>query len=150
MIASAIIIVFSMALLLYWFRYSCSLILSAKPARDYTPQVAAANELGFLEVEQDLPHASERRQLDSLQQKLERDYYLLNYLLHHSPALQTATENFEQRMIMLDFELMRAYYALTSKLSRSKSRAALQEMAHVVCYFANSMGQRAACTPGAE
>ena len=46
MIASAIIAAFSTASLLAWFRYSCGLVLSAKPAHDYTPQVAAANELG--------------------------------------------------------------------------------------------------------
>lgn len=144
MLASAIIIAFSTALLLCWFRYSCRLILRAKPARDYTAEVTAANELGLLEVQQDLPHARERGHLDTLQQKLERDYHLLNYLLHHSPALQS--DGFEQHMIMLDFKVMKACYALTSKLSRSKSRAVLQEMTQVVCYFANAMGERAACT----
>jgi hypothetical protein len=142
MIVSAIITAFSAASLLGWFRYSCGLILSAKPARDYTPEVAAANELGFLEVQQDLPNAKERRVLDTLRQKLERDYHLLSYLLAHSPALQTSSESFEQRLIMLDFELMKAYYALASKLSRSIARRALQEMTQVVCYFANTMGQR--------
>lgn len=150
MIVSAIITVFSTASLLGWFRYSCGLILSARPARDYTPEVAAANELEFLAVQQDLPHALERRALDTLRQKLERDYHLLSYLLHHSPALETGSESFEQRMIMLDFELMKAYYALASKLSRSIARRALQEMTQVVCYFANAMGERGACMPSAE
>jgi hypothetical protein len=142
MLVGAIIAVSSLAFLLGWFRYSCGLILSAKPARDYTPEVAAANELGFLEVQQDLPHANERRALDTLRQRLERDYHLLSYLLAHSPALHTGSESFEQRMIMLDFELMKAYYVLASMLSRSVARRALQEMAQVVCYFANMMGQR--------
>jgi hypothetical protein len=150
MIASAIITAFSMASLLAWFRYSCGLILSAKPAHDYTPQVAAANELGVLDVQQDLPHTSERRVLDTLRQKLERDYHLLNYLLDHSPSLQTGSEGFEQRMMMLDFELMRAYYALVSLLSRPRARRALQEMTQVVCYFANTMGERGAWTSVAE
>jgi len=142
MLVSAIILAFMLAFLLGWFRYSCGLILSAKPARDYTPEVAAANELGFLEVQHDLPNAHERRALDSLRKKLERDYHLLSYLLDHSPALQTGSESFEQRMIMLDFELMKAYYVLASMLPRSIARRALQEMTQVVCYFANTMGQR--------
>jgi hypothetical protein len=148
MIASGIIFGLCVALLLRWFRYSCGLILSAKPARDYAREVAARNELGFLEVQEHLAHAHERGQLDTLQKRLECDYYLLAYLLHHSPAL--GAESLERRMIMLDFELMKAYYALASKLSRSRARAALQEMAQVVSYFANSMGERAACTPSAE
>jgi hypothetical protein len=150
MIASAIITAFSMASLLAWFRYSCGLILSAKPAHDYTPQVAAANELGFLEVQQHLPNANERRALNTLRQKLERDYRLLNYLLDHSPALHTGTESFEQRMMMLDFELMKASYAVVSLLSRSRARRVLQEMTQVVCYFANTMGERGVWTSVTE
>jgi hypothetical protein len=150
MIASAIITAFSLGSVLAWFRYSCGLILSAKPAHDYTPQVAAANELGFLEVQQNLPQANERRVLDMLRKKLERDYHLLSYLLDHSPALHTGSEGFEQRMMMLDFELMKAYYALASLLSRSKARRALQEMTQVVCYFANTMGERGAWTSVTE
>ena len=150
MIASAIITAFSLGSVLAWFRYSCGLILSAKPAHDYTPQVAAANELGFLEVQQNLPQANERRVLDMLRKKLERDYHLLSYLLDHSPALHTGSEGFEQRMMMLDFELMKAYYALASLLSRSKARRALQEMTQVLCYFANTMGERGAWTSVTE
>jgi hypothetical protein len=150
MIVSAIITAFSIASLLAWFRYSCGLILSAKPAHDYTPQVAAANELGFLEVQQHLPNANERRTLNTLRQKLERDYHLLNYLLHHSPALHAGTESFEQRMMMLDFELMKACYAVVSLLSRSRARRVLQEMAQVVCYFANTMGERGVWTSVTE
>ena len=150
MIASAIITAFSLGSVLAWFRYSCGLILSAKPAHDYSPQVAAANELGFLEVQQNLPQANERRVLDMLRKKLERDYHLLSYLLDHSPALHTGSEGFEQRMMMLDFELMKAYYALASLLSRSKARRALQEMTQVVCYFANTMGERGAWTSVTE
>jgi len=150
MIASAIITAFSMGSLLAWFRYSCGLILSAKPAHDYTPQVAAANELGVLEVQQSLPNANERCVLDTLRKKLERDYHLLSYLLDHSPALHTGSEGFEQCMMMLDFELMKAFYALASVLPRSLARRVLQEMTQVVCYFANTMGERGVWTSVAE
>lgn len=146
MIAVAIITVFSLASLLAWFRYSCGLILSAKPAHDYTPQVAAANELGFLEVQHDLANVSERRALDGLRQKLEHDYSLLSYLLDHSPALHTGSESFEQVMMMLDFKLMKAFYSTVSVLSRAGARRALLEMTQVVCYFANTMGERGAWT----
>jgi hypothetical protein len=150
MFISAIITAFTVVFLLAWFRYSCGLILNAKPAHDYTPQVAAANKLGLLEVQQDLPHANERRVLDTLRQTLEQDYHLLSYLLDHSPALHSGSENFEQRMMMLDFELMKAYYGLVSLLSRSKARRALQEMTQVVCYFANTMGERGGWTSVTE
>ncbi|HLK21266.1 MAG TPA: hypothetical protein VKT81_20085 [Bryobacteraceae bacterium] len=150
MIAIAIITVFSLGSLLAWFRYSCGLILSAKPAHDYTPQVAEANELGFLEVQHDLADASERRVLDTLRQKLERDYQLLSYLLDHSPAWHSGNDGFEQVMMTLDFKLMTAFYSGVSLLSCAGARRALREMSQVVCYFANTMGERGSLTSVTE
>ena len=138
MIISAILVIVSTGLLLWWFRYSCRLILSAPSARDYTKEVAQANELRFLEVQQDLVNASEPRQLHSLEEKLERDYTLLNYLLRHGPAFLARNDRLEHRLLILHFNLMRAWYAL------SKSRRALLEMTQVIGYFANKMGERCA------
>src|SRR5260370_29166305 len=141
---SAIMIVISTGLLIYWFRYSCRLILNAKPAHDYTEQVAAANELRFLDIQQDLPYVRGRRQLDNLQKSLERDYRVLSFLLRHTAALHAETDFLEQNMLMLHFNLMRAYYALICAISQSKGRRAIQEMVKVVSHFANCMGERAA------
>jgi len=138
MIISAILVIVSTGLLLWWFWYSCRLILNSPSARDYTKEVAQANELRFLEVQQDLVKASEPRQLHSLEEKLKRDYTLLNYLLEHGPAFLAKTDRLEHRLLMLHFNLMRAWYAL------SKSRRALQEMTQVIGYFANKMGERCA------
>ena len=138
MIISAILVIVSTGLLLWWFWYSCRLILSAPSARDYTKEVARANELRFLEVKEDLVKVSEPRQLHSLEEKLKRDYTLLNYLLDHGPAFLAKTDRLEHRLLMLHFNLMRAWYAL------SKSRRALLEMTQVIGYFANKMGERCA------
>jgi len=142
--ASTIMIVVSTGLLIYWFRYTCRLILNAKPARDYTQQVAAANELRFLQIQEDLPFVRGRRQLDNLEKTLERDYRLLSFLLRHTATLQPETDGLEQNMLMLHFNLLRAYYSLICAISQSKGRLAIQEMGKVVCYFANRMGERAA------
>jgi hypothetical protein len=141
---STIMIVISTGLLIYWFRYSCRLILSATPARDYTQEVAAANELRFLEIQQDLPYVRGRRQLDNLQKTLERDYRVLSFLLRHTAALHAETDFLERNMLMLHFNLMRAYYALICAISQAKGRRALQEMVKVVSHFANRMGERGA------
>ncbi len=134
----------SLGLLIYWFRYTCRLILSAKPARDYTHEVAAANELRFLEIQQDLPYVQGRRQLDDLQKTLERDYRLLSFLLGHTASLHAETDIVEQKMLMLHFNLVKTYYALVCVISQSKGRRAIQEMAGVVSHFANRMGERGA------
>jgi hypothetical protein len=141
---SSIMIVVSTGLLIYWFRYTCRLILNAKPARDYTQQVAAANELRFLEIQQDLPNVRGRRQLDDVQKTLERDYRVLRFLLGHTAALHAHTDVLEQNMLMLHFNLMKAYYAVICAISQSKGRRAIQEMIRVVSHFANRMGERGA------
>ena len=51
LVTTVIITASSVLLFGYWFRYTCLLILSAKTTRDFAGQVAAANQLGFLEVQ---------------------------------------------------------------------------------------------------
>lgn len=123
MLIGAIVMLLSVSLLAWWFRYACGLILKAKPARDHLRDVAAANELEVLGVQQDLPSTSENIQLDILHGKLQRDYHLLYFLIHHTPTLRT--ENVEQRVMMVDFEVMKACYGLMSLLSGSRAKWAL-------------------------
>ncbi len=134
----------SVSLFIYWLRYTCQLILSAKSARDYTRDVAAANQLRFLQVQQDLVQVRERVDLDTLHSKLENDYRLLTYLLVHGPAFQANGDRLEQAMLMLNFRLLKASYALACPLSVSIGKRALHEMTQVVGYFANRMGERSA------
>ena len=144
MIISLIMSAVSVCLFIYWLRYTCQLILSAKSTRDYTRDVAAANGLLFLQVQQELAQVRERFDLDTLHSKLENDYRLLTYLLVHGPAFQANSDRLEQIMLMLNFRLLKASYALTSPLSVSNGKRALQEMTQVVGYFANRMGERSA------
>ena len=144
MIVSLIMTGVSVFLFIFWLRYTCGLILSTKSARDYTRDVAAANALHFLKVQQELARVRERRDLDTLHSSLENDYRLLTYLLVHGPAFQSHVDRLEQLMLMLNFRLLKAFYALTCPVSVSKGKRALQEMAQVVGYFANRMGERSA------
>jgi hypothetical protein len=144
MIVSLIMSGVSTGLFIYWLRYTCQLILSAKSARDYTRDVAAANDLRFLQVQQELALVRERFELDTLHSKLENDYRLLTYLLVHGPSFQVNGDRMEQIMLMLNFRLLKAYYVLTCPMSVSNGKRALHEMTQVVGYFANRMGERSA------
>jgi hypothetical protein len=144
MIISLIMSGVSVCLFIYWVRYTCQLILSTKSARDYTRDVAAANGLLFLEVQQELVRVRERFDLDTLHSQLENDYRLLTYLLVHGPAFHANGDRLEQVMLMLNFRLLKASYALTCRISVSKGKRALHEMTQVVGYFANRMGERSA------
>ena len=79
LITTVIITASSVLLFGYWFRYTCLLILSAKTTRDFAGQVAAANQLGFLDVQSQLRTASAN--FDSLRETLDRDYAVLSSML---------------------------------------------------------------------
>jgi hypothetical protein len=144
MIISLIMSGVSVGLFIYWLRYTCQLILTTKSARDYTRDVAAANGLLFLRVQQELAQARERLDLNTLHSQLENDYRLLTYLLVHGPAFHANSDRLEQIMLMLNFRLLKASYALTCRISVSHGKRALREMTQVVGYFANRMGERSA------
>src|SRR5713226_5735055 len=109
LIATATITVSSALLFVYWFRYTCLLILSTKAARDYTSAVALANELQLLEVQAALPGAS-RADLDQLHQWLERDYKVLSYLFRNAAGARGERE-LEDRMLGLYYRVMEICYA---------------------------------------
>ena len=144
MISSVLIIAFSFVLLVYWFRYTCILILRTRTSVDYSPDVVAANNLLFPEVQTQLAHAMTAPQLNALHGSLARDYRLLTYLLRHTAGLSIDGFPLEQRVLMIDFRVMQVLYALTNGLGLPQARVALEEMAQILRHFSNAMGERAA------
>jgi hypothetical protein len=143
--ANVLTIALSCSLLVYWFRYACLLILSARSARDYATAVAQANALQFPQIQRTLEGAAaELPHLDSLRRALDRDYKLLTLLMRHGEESQVAGRQVEQKMLLLDYHLMRAWYTCTRRMSLRRGRRALEEMAHIVRHFAGMMGERRA------
>lgn len=142
----------SALLFVYWFRYTCLLILSARTARDYARDVAKANQLGFPEVQARLSPDSLSDdstgpsvvELDPLREALERDYSLITYLLKNAAHSESEESSLETRMLEMYYHLMGAWYSAVRPFSVDAARAALNQMASVVEHFANSMGERAA------
>ncbi len=144
MITSVLMSLVSLGLFVYWLRYTCGLILSAQSTHDYTRDVAAANDLRFLQVQEELARETAIADLDALRSKLATDYRLLSYLLGHGPSFHEVSDRLEQRMLMLNFHLLRAYCATASRVSVLNKKRPLQEMAQVVGYLANRIGERSA------
>jgi len=138
MLISAFFILVSLILLAYWFRYTCVLILSAKPARDYAAHVAATNRLSFPSVQQTLEVGVAHAELETLCRQLDRDYTLLTCLMRHGAQFREIGQSLEDRMLMLDFAIMKRAFSVR------RSREALREMAGIVHHFANQMGEHAA------
>ncbi len=145
--ANVLFVAMSGVLLVYWFRYTCLLILSTRAIRDYAAAVAEANALRFPEIQEELAGEIPEAQLDALNRALDRDYRLLTCLMRHGAEFRMAGRKIEHRMLVLDFQIMRAWYAVSSRLSSRYSRQALEEMVHIVRHFADTMGECAAARP---
>ena len=141
LVTTVIITASSILLFGYWFRYTCLLILSAKTARDFAGQVAAANQLGFLEVQTQLRAASVN--LDSLRDTLDRDYAVLSSMLKQVSGSSVEGSSLETSMLALNYRVMRSWYRVSSVFSPTAACKALEEMSMVIAHFANSMGQQA-------
>jgi hypothetical protein len=144
LIASAVIAVISLLLFVYWFRYTCLLILSAKTARDYARDVAAANQLSFVEAQSRLAGNPMNPALEQVHEALERDYRLVVYLLRHAANYHAAEETLEHWILRLDYRFMCLKYHVTRAFSLRMARGALLEMAAIINHMANNMGERVA------
>jgi hypothetical protein len=139
-LASYIIAFGSLLLFASWFRYACLLVLRARPPHDYAAAAAAANQLGFPEVQTILRDRAES-DMDELRRLLDRDFALLTYVLRHADP-PTSIAVLEKRMLVIDYRLMRAWYRTSSRFSHDAAHRALHEMSIVVAHFASSLGER--------
>src|SRR4051812_8270197 len=86
--ASVLIIAVSILLLLYWFRYSCILLL-----RDHT--IAPDQRFSFGALEGGL---RSEKPLDALERSLQHDYEVLSYLVQHTTRF--GLERLEYRVLV--------------------------------------------------
>ncbi|MEQ1948214.1 MAG: hypothetical protein ABL995_13555 [Bryobacteraceae bacterium] len=145
LVATVVITLSSVLLFGYWFRYTCLLILSAKTAKDYASQVAAQNQLGFLEVQSQLQ--ADVLALDPLRAALDHDFALLSRMLKESEAAEGSA--IENRMLDLNYRLNAMWFRAASSIAPASARKALQEMSMVIAHMANAMGEQAASSAAA-
>ena len=144
MLASTIIIAVSAGLFVYWFRYSCILILNTKTAQSYAADVARSRELNFMRVQQCLPAAAAPA-LGQLREDLQRDYRKISNLL--SSGLHARNDEaadgyvLERAMLGMNFRWLNVQYAIASRHSERIARAALLEMSQIVEHHANAFGE---------
>jgi len=122
----------------YWFRYTCLLILSAKTTRDYAADVAAANQLSFLQVQTELRESS--ADLGRLHASLDRDLAVVTSLIQNA----SGQWGMEDRMLQLNYRLMSTWCSVSQRFSPEAGRRALDEMSMIVSHFANSLGEQVA------
>jgi hypothetical protein len=131
MAASILIIVLSLALLVYWLRCTCQLLLNkAKVDAD-----ASFPLFAFPRVRADLRDGRDHRKL---YKSLDRDYAVLTYLG------RTSLADIEARLLVWDYRLMRCWYALARTAFPAQGRAALAEMADILAVLATKLRESTA------
>src|ERR1022692_1438741 len=134
MVTSVFIVAISAVLLVYWLRYSCVMLLHDAQERSAMHTLAderfsASSVLERLKTEADLA---------PLERALERDYLVLTYIIEHATDLELAS--IENKLLVLDYQLMRIWSRLTRNVAPQQSRKALSEMASVLRVLAGQMG----------
>jgi hypothetical protein len=142
MIVTVLIVGISLALFLYWFRYTVIIILSNRREADYAQKVAAANHLSFVDVRQQLHAPTSDDALPSLFGALQRDYRVLKYLLGHAATIETGSYTAEQRILMVNFRMMGLWFSAVRRFRPQHAKHALLEMSGTLEYFASIMGRR--------
>jgi len=125
MLTSVFIIAISVGLLVYWLRYSCVLLLRSAQERKAS---AAENERFALAAV--IERLKTENELDPLEAELERDYQVVSYLIAHAADLELAS--IENKLLVLDYKVMRAWSRVTRNFAPAHSRRALIEMAAVL------------------
>lgn len=139
MVAAALILAFSGALFLYWFRYSCLLILQTRSATQAEP--VHSRGFSFPAVRESLHTADlATDSLDLFEGQLFSDYSIIRPLIS-SPA-HSGVDPVERWMLLMDYNLMRFWYFATRRTSVSSAKRALAEMSDILGYFASSLGPR--------
>ncbi len=139
MLTAILIIAFSLVMLLYWFRYSCILVLRSQA--ELKNAAAVAGQYDSAKIQERLQHAVE---LDPLHEELARDYRLLIYLIEHAAGLQLA--GFEHKLLMWDCRMMQCVYRITRTVAPQQARQALCEMAEVLGILGHHLQQQAGTT----
>jgi hypothetical protein len=136
MLASIFIIVCSLVLLVYWFRYSCLLLIRGYKVS--SAPLPAASRFRLHEVQSGLKLGEA---LDPLHEALDRDYQLLMYLVEHASGL--GLESFEDRLLVLDYRIMQLWYGIMRALFPARARQTLSEMASILAILTDRMSSQA-------
>jgi hypothetical protein len=138
MLASILIIIFSVVLFAYWFRYCCTLLLrNAREAQAGTAP-ATDNRFGVASVVERLRTEEE---LDPLHDALDREYQVFKYLVEHAAGLELAS--LEDRLLLLDYKLMQLWYRMTLTAAPRQAREALSQMASILDVLVQKMSRQA-------
>lgn len=140
---SAFILASSALLAYFWLCSACRSILNKPFERNYSAEVARAIRFEYLALRKLLGEEPARvTDCASRLASLERDYQALTYLLRRTATASGNGHSSAERLLILDFHLLRWWARLKFFLAVDNWRASLLEMTSVLDYFGQVVGQR--------
>jgi len=145
---SVFILASSGLLLLFWLRSAAQSVLRQRFEQDYSAEVAEANQLEYLAIRKALAeYPEEIADYAGLLTTLERDYEALTYLLRNAATVHVGRYTRTERLLVMDFQLLRLWVRLKRLLGWPSWRSGLLEMATILEYFGNVVGHRLVTFP---
>ncbi len=142
MITSLVIIFLSLAMFVYWFRYSCLLILESRWSEEEAKAGAGSQDLSLAQLEVQLAQAVTTIDLDQVRKSLDRDLQMVQTMARNCCELQVGGASLESRLLMIDYRIMKVWFAATRPFAGPKAQNALREMGQIVAYLAAESGTR--------
>jgi hypothetical protein len=142
MLISVFILVFSLAGLAYWLRSTIQTILEGAHGTAEALRLAEANRLEFPLVRQALAAADQAAEYGRLVESLRHDFLALTYLLRFAATVNVGRYSNEEKLLVMDFHVMRFVYTFGRAFSPRVARYALSEMTSVLEHFAGIMSRR--------
>ncbi len=142
MFGSLFILLFSLAALAFWVRSALVAVLDRKGAMIEAVRLAEANRLEFPLVRQALAAADQAIEYGRLSESLRQDFLALTYMLRFAATVNVGQYTGEERLLVMDFHLMRILCSMGRSFSPRVAHFALAEMTAVLEHFATIMSSR--------
>src|SRR3970040_1170400 len=145
---SVFVLVSSGLLLLFWLRSAAQYHLRQRFEQAYSAEVAEPTHLEYLPIRKALAeYPEEIADYAGLLTTLERDYEALTYLLRNAATVHVGRYSRTERLLIMDFQLLRLWVRLKRLRGGPSWRSGLREMATILEYFGNVVGHRLVTFP---
>jgi hypothetical protein len=142
MYTSLFILLFSAGALAYWLRLTVVTILNRERVAAEAERLAQANRLEFPQIRRKLQESGAWAEDGRLAEALRHDFLALTYLLRYAATINVGRYSKEEKLLVADFYMMRAVYALGRRISPRLARYSMLEMTEVLEHFAGIMSHR--------
>ncbi len=142
MFESVFILLFSLGALAFWVRSALVAVLDGKGVMIAAVRLAEANRLEFPLVRQALAAADQAIEYGRLSESLRQDFLALTYMLRFAATVNVGQYTGEERLLVMDFHLMRILCSMGRPFSPRVAHFALAEMTAVLEHFATIMSSR--------